>query len=144
MISSAYRAFEEICILLIDLIRQFYTWPRCFRIVGADGLQAFVHCSSDMFGHNNEEDDAFMQAEPIFDIKVRAHKKTSFSRMAMNELACELYKMGLFAPENSKEAQLCLEMMEFEGKEEILRRVRENSEQSNIPLPSAALGGRMQ
>ena len=53
----------------------------------------------------------------------------------MNELACELYKMGIFEPHRSNEAQLCLEIMEFEGKEEILRRVRENGERSLSPAP---------
>ena len=45
----------------------------------------------------------------------------------MNELACELYKMGIFAPENSESACLCLEMMEFEGRDEILRRIKDKA-----------------
>lgn len=137
MLSSAYRAYEEICSILIELIRQFYTLPRCFRIIAPNGQENFVQCSGDSLKATTN--DTFMSnAEPIFDIKVRAHKRTAFSRMAMNELACELYKMGIFEPERSREAQLCLEMMEFEGKEEILRRVQENieMEQSNmVPAP---------
>lgn len=125
MLSGAYRAYEEICSILIELIRQFYTWPRCFRIIAPNGQENFVQCSSESFKQTTN-DDIISGAEPIFDIKVRAHKRTAFSRMAMNELACELYKMGIFEPERSREAQLCLEMMEFEGKDEILRRVQEN------------------
>ncbi len=132
MLSGAYRTYEDICIFLIDLIRQFYTWPRCFRIVGADGLEAFIECGNDIFDRDNEQ--PFLREQPVFDIKVRAHKKTAFSRMAMNELACELYKMGIFKPQHINEAQLCLEMMEFEGKEEILRRVRENGEKYSSPV----------
>ncbi len=125
MLSGAYRAYEEICSILIELIRQFYTWPRCFRIIAPNGQEDFVQCSSDSFIASTGND-VISGAEPIFDIKVRAHKRTAFSRMAMNELACELYKMGIFEPGRSREAQLCLEMMEFEGKDEILRRVQEN------------------
>ena len=125
MLSGAYRAYEEICSILIELIRQFYTWPRCFRITAPNGQENFVQCSSESFKQTTN-DDIISGAEPIFDIKVRTPKRTAFSRMAMNELACELYKMGIFEPERSREAQLCLEMMEFEGKDEILRRVQEN------------------
>lgn len=40
MLKSAYRAFVQECYLCIDLMRQFYTAPRCFRITGESGAQA--------------------------------------------------------------------------------------------------------
>lgn len=120
-IFATYRTFEEICTTVIQLIAQFYTIPRCFRITGSDGKADFM-----WYGKNNFN--GIPGAVPIFDIKVRAHKKSAFSRAAMNELACDLYKMGVFNPQSSFSAQLCLEMMEFEGKDEILRRIREAAE----------------
>lgn len=139
MLSGAYRAYEEICSILIELICQFYTWPRYFRVIAPNGQQEFVQCSSASF-KKSADDSLLDNVKPIFDIKVRAHKRTAFSRMAMNELACELYKMGIFDPRRSKEAQLCLEMMEFEGKHEILRRVQENGESDFTNLPHATEG----
>ena len=139
MLSGAYRAYEEICSILIELIRQFYTLPRWFRIIAPNGQEDFVQCSSQSFTANTDKN--FLKgAEPIFDIKVRAHKRTAFSRMEMNELACELYKMGIFEPGRSREAQLCLEMMEFEGKDEILRRVQENINMEQNSMLSAPEG----
>lgn len=120
VISSCYRVFEDIAATIIQLIRQFYTVPRCFRITAANGETAFKYCGSCSFA------DCF-GGEPIFDIKIRAHKKSAFSRASMNELACSLYNMGIFDPENREKAQLCLEMMEFEGKDEILRRIRDGA-----------------
>lgn len=120
ILAASYHTFECICSTVIKLVRQFYTVPRCFRITGTEGAEKFVYCGSedlnDRFG-----------GEPVFDIKVRAHKKSAFSRAAMNELACELYKMGIFDQENADKAKICLEMMEFEGRDEILRRINERT-----------------
>lgn len=62
---------------------------------------------------------------PIFDIKVRAHKKSAFSRASQNELAKELYQLGLFNPQYAAQAEICMNMMEFEGKDEVIRKIKE-------------------
>ena len=33
---ASYRVFRQICLVVIELIRQFYSLPRCFRIMGTD------------------------------------------------------------------------------------------------------------
>ena len=35
--------------------------------------------------------------------------------------------MGIFDQENADKAKICLEMMEFEGRDEILRRINERT-----------------
>lgn len=117
MIYASYRVFEGICSLVIKLIKQFYTVPRCFRIAGENGALSFIYCGSDDLLRKNG-------GEPVFDIKVKAGKKSAFSRASINELACQLYNMGIFSPEFSQQAQLCLSMMDFEGKDDILNKIR--------------------
>lgn len=34
MIKGTYFAFQQVCYLIIELIRQFYDTPRSFRITG--------------------------------------------------------------------------------------------------------------
>ena len=63
----------------------------------------------------------------IFDIQVVAEKQSPFSRAAQNETVKELYGMGLFAPANAEPALVCLDAMEFEGKESIKQQIQENS-----------------
>ncbi|MCI2047933.1 MAG: hypothetical protein LKJ90_09510, partial [Faecalibacterium sp.] len=46
MLKSAYRAFVRECYLCIELMRQFYDEPRCFRITGEGGAAAFVPFSN--------------------------------------------------------------------------------------------------
>lgn len=129
MLKSAYRSFVQECYLCIDLMRQFYDTPRCFRITGEGGNIQFAEFSGrqlrpksmgtafgmDMGLHN-----------PEFDIKVTAAKKSTFSRLSQNELAQQLYRMGMFVPENAVPALACLEMMDFEGIEKVRDRIREN------------------
>ena len=117
MIGASYRCYEEICAIAIELIRQFYTVSRTFRITGDDGSYSFISCKGDSLCSEGWT--------PVFDIKVRAHKKSAYSRAAANELALQLYQLGVFSPEHSFEAGLCLDMMEFEGKDDIVRRLRE-------------------
>ena len=111
MLSASYRAFEKICTLVIELVRQFYTIPRCFRITGERGEFEFLSAGS-------------VEA-PAYDLRIRANKKSPFSRAASNELAMSLYNMGMFTEEKKDEAILCISLMDFDGKDEVLARLRE-------------------
>lgn len=115
IISASYKAIEEIGRMIIELVRQFYSIHRSFRITGGDGIQ-FASIRKDML------------TAPVYDIKVYAHKKNEFSRAVSNELACHLYELGLFNPRNSESAEICLKMMDFEGKDEILAALKYNEQ----------------
>ncbi len=132
-ISGSYRAFEEICSIAICLISQFYEIPRCFRITGEDSAIEFMYAQKSCFPPLSDK-------IPVFDIKVRAHKKSAFSKASVNELALELYRLGAFNPEYSKQAEILLSLMDFEGKDEALSAIRENKSLANtIRTPSAVL-----
>jgi len=120
IISASYRSIEEVCSLIISLIGQFYTVPRCFRITGKNGVYEFMLCSSDDISGMNS-------VTPVFDIKIRAHKKDAFSRASANELACNLYRLGIFDPQHIDRAEACFALMEFEGKDEALAILRSNA-----------------
>ncbi len=111
MLAGSYRAYEEICLMILDLIKQFYSIPRCFRISGNDGID-FVTVRNTML------------SAPVYDIKVRTHKKTAYSRATANELAFRLYEMGLFDPQHKESAEICISMMDFDGKEDVLNKIR--------------------
>jgi len=57
-----------------------------------------------------------------------AEKQSPFSRAAQNETAKEMYSMGMFAPENALATLACLDMMQFEGIEEVKQNVMQNSD----------------
>lgn len=120
MIRAGYEGYEEEVYLVIELIRQFYTEERSFRIDSDNGQYEFVPYSNRNISTENSR-------KPIFDIKVVAEKQSPFSRAAQNETIKELYGMGLFAPANAEPALVCLDAMEFEGRDAIKQQVQRNS-----------------
>ena len=128
---SAYRAYAEIVELCIELIRQFYHMPRKFRILGPKGAQSFVSYTNRGIrpAHQGVEfgQDMGMRL-PTFDIRICARKKDSYSRVAQNELALQLFKMGFFDPAVRAQALACLELMSFDGKDRLLRRFADEEE----------------
>lgn len=129
MIKSAYRAFARINYLCLELIRQFYDEPRFFRILGEKGAQEFV--SYDNRGLQPQAQGSAFGLElgyrvPEFDIRITSQKASPFSKISQNELAKELYSMGFFNPELVDQALVCVDMMDFEGKDTVMQKISQN------------------
>ncbi len=121
MIKGSYRAFRSINYFVIELICQFYDEGRTFRITGTGGSTDFMDFDKSMLGGD------LADKKVIFDISVVSQKSSPFSRTAQNELAKELYGAGLFNPAAASSALICLEMMDFEGKDAVIAHVSENA-----------------
>lgn len=162
LISASYRSFVAISSLVIELMRQFYTEARSFRITNKptmpeqipgmmpgmapagmpaqetaqgglqNGAAASMGAQSPEYqfvefdGRNIAEQQVGVSPggepifrKPIFDLEIKAQKKSPWSVMSQNELAKELFSMGAFNPERAQEIQGVLMMMEFEGKEQV-------------------------
>lgn len=129
MIRGTYRAFQDECELVIELIRQFYDEPRKFRILGNKGEQEFTEFSNQAIrpkDQGTEFDVELGERMPIFDVTVSAAKKSTYSRMSQNELALQFYDKGFFAPGNADASLACIDMMEFEGKDKIIQKIENN------------------
>jgi hypothetical protein len=129
MNKELYRAAREEFSLVIELIRQFYTEPRSFRVSTEAGMLRFAQYSNAGIVEQDVmlPDGSIRHRKPMFDISISAEKASPFSRAAQNEIIKELYGMGMFAPENSLPAMTCIEAMDFEGKDKLLQRIQENS-----------------
>lgn len=127
MIAASYRAHTRIVAQVIERLRQFYDEKRSFRIVGPGGEELqFVDFSNAGLRERPVGVDAGglpLYRVPVFDLKVKAQKKNPFSVMEQNERAKELYIGGFFAPERAQEAMGALEMMDFEGIEDVRKYV---------------------
>ncbi len=118
MLKTTYRAFTRVNYLCIELIRQFYGEVRSFRISGSDGGYGFAE-------YNNANINRHNSGRPIFDIAVKAQKKSPYSRLSQNEMAKELFRLGFFEPRNAFAALGALEIMDFEGKSVVEAKIRE-------------------
>ena len=126
---ASYRAFRKVVLMVIELIRQFYDMPRCFRIIGDGGAAKFVEYSNmgiqpQSQGVENGVDMGYRL--PLFDVEVTAQKQSPYSKMSQNELALQFYGAGFFNPQLYDQALACLEMMDFDRKDAVMQRIAEN------------------
>ena len=123
---ASYRAYSEIVNLCIELIRQFYDMPRQFRILGQYGANEYITYINNGL-QLQDQGTAFGQDGgfrlPVFDIKVSAQKKNVYTKVTQNELALQFFQMGFFNPQMTDQTLMCLDMMEFDGKDEIMQKV---------------------
>lgn len=129
MIQTSYDSYEDVLYLCIELIRQFYDAPRSFRITGKSGEQEFVSYDNRAIQPEGERTEFGIDMSgrmPIFDIKVRAQRNNPFSRLSHNELALQFYNSGFFNPEMTDQALACIDMMDFEGKDSVVRKISQN------------------
>ena len=126
---AAYRAFRKVCLMVIELIRQFYDIPRCFRIMGENGAARYVEYSNagivpQMQGIEMGVD--MGQRLPLFDIEITAQKQSPYSKMSQNELALQFFSAGFFNPQMADQALACLDMMDFDRKQFIMQKIAQN------------------
>ena len=124
---TAYRAYTRLVEFCIELIRQFYDMPRQFRILGKNGEGNYIRYTNEALRPDYSAEYYGLRL-PVFDIKVSAKKKSEYTRASRNELALQLFRYGFFDTDHAEQALLCLEIMDFDGKDEILRMIKEKRE----------------
>ena len=121
---SAFRAFRRIIELVVELIRQFYSVPRMFRVTGAEGGYRYLRYSSEGIRAMDLGEAFGVELgwrTPIFDIRIEVQKKSAYSTLSQNELALRLFGSGLLDPAMREQALQALRLMRFEGKEGLMR-----------------------
>lgn len=123
---KSYRAYSRIIEICIELIRQFYDMPRKFRILGQYGADEYITYVNQGLQLQEQgaafgEDGGFRL--PVFDIKVSAQKKNVYTKVTQNELALQFFQLGFFNPQMTDQTLMCLDMMEFDGKDGIMQKV---------------------
>ena len=125
---SAYRAYARLIRMVIERIRQFYDLPRKFRIRGQLGTEEYV-----VYSNQNLKQQELLGLggdvtwrKPVFDIEVSAQKSSEYTRLSQNELALQFYQLGFFDPTRADQALATLDMMDFDGKDEISQKIAQN------------------
>ncbi len=124
-----YRAYRDVVYLVVELIRQFYDIPRTFRIApDAMGNEQYIQYSNAGIKAQKMETEGVNTGIrlPEFDIEVTSEKANPYKKMEMNELALNFYNQGFFNPQMADQALACLQMMDFNHKDEIVQRIQQN------------------
>lgn len=121
-----HRTFREVIYQEIELIRQFYAAPREFRIIpdvaGAAQDQFVTYSNARIKAQPQVIDGKNMGLRvPEFDIEVTVEKASPYKKMEINELALGFFQRGFFNPQMCDQALACLRMMDFDGKDELMR-----------------------
>lgn len=163
---GAYRAFKQVCLMVIELIRQFYDVPRMFRILGQNGTEEYVQYSNANIAMNQGLGVDMNMRKPLFDVEVAVSKASPYSKLSQNEMALQFYGAGFFNPQLADQSLACLEMMDFDHKDMIMQRIAQNGTmyqqmqmlmqvlasigidpmmvlQGQMPMPGAAPDGRV-
>ena len=132
-----HRAFRDVCYQIVELIRQFYTLPRTFRIMpdGATQEQFVQYSNLGLVPQKqmNMGNDIGLRL-PEFDIDVTSEKANPYKKMEINELALSFYNAGFFNTQRTTEALACLNMMDFTKKEEVMQKIQENGTLQEVLL----------
>ncbi len=128
-INTTFDAYKQVVTIVIELIRQFYTLPRQFRITGEQGQMDFAE-----YDNANLQPQALGSAFgeelgyrlPVFDIDVKAEKSSSYSKLSQNEMALQFYNSGFFNPQYADQALACIDMMDFQGKQQMSEKIQQN------------------
>lgn len=145
-IKGSYRAYSKLGKLCLERIRQFYDIDRVFRITGDSGDDEYVSFNNANMkgGVQSIAGQDFKTKEPEFDIVIRAQKQNPYSKYSQNELALQFYRDGFFNPELATQATMCIDMMDFDGKEKVRQKIAENGtiqDQLNQMQQMLALAG---
>lgn len=147
MIAASYESYTEINTLCVELMRQFYDFKRSFRITGDNNAYRFIEFDNSGLQDQLTGMDTLgnpLYRRPVFDLSIRAQKKNPFSRMEQNERAKELYSLGFFAPENAQASLIALDMMDFEGIEQVREKVVQGQTLMNMVVQMQQQLGVMQ
>lgn len=148
LVKSNYRSFKKLVTLVVELIREFYTEDRQFRIIGDDGKPQYITFNNqNMINQITNMDEAYLTDEmgnqipnpewepeyrkPVYDIEIIPQKENPFNTISHNQMMLDLFERGVFNPEAAIPATLLLENMIFDGKEKLLLKVKENGEMYN-------------
>lgn len=148
LVKSNYRSFKKLVTLVVELIREFYSEDRQFRIIGDDGKPQYITFNNqNMINQITNMDEAYLldaegnqipnpewepeYRKPVYDIEIIPQKENPFNTISHNQMMLDLFERGVFNPEAAIPATLLLENMIFDGKEKLLLKVKENGEMYN-------------
>ena len=126
MIDDGYEAFSDVVTLCIELIRQFYSLPRQFRLLGGEFAS---YDSSGLQPVAMSDGVEVSYRVPVFDLEISAQQENPYKTMEYNQFALQLFQMGFFRDDMAQQALRCLELMDFKNKDLVMGMIRRGQTQ---------------
>ena len=126
MIDDGYEAFSDVVTLCIELIRQFYSLPRQFRLLGGEFAS---YDSSGLQPVAMSDGVEVSYRVPVFDLEISAQQENPYKTMEYNQFALQLFQMGFFRDDMAQQALRCRELMDFKNKDLVMGMIRRGQTQ---------------
>ena len=124
---TLYSMHEEVTYFVIELIKQFYELPREYRLDRQGGYDFVEYNNSALRPQPMDSVNGEVRyRDVVFDIEVTAEKENPYKKMEQNELAIQLYNLGVFNTQNAQQAMALLQFMDFKNKDEAIAIVQNN------------------
>ena len=127
LIDDAYDAYKDIVIMVIELMREFFSEKRVYRITDEMGIKRFEEFSKDDLFHEAPQSDALgfdigrTKKERVeLDIEIIPQKQNFYTRESTNELLLSLWKAGILPKESIESSVMMIRLMDFDGKEKLI------------------------
>ena len=117
MIDDGYEAFSDVVTLCIELIRQFYSLPRQFRLLGGE-FTSYDNAGLQPVAMSDGVEVSYRV--PTFDLEISAQQENPYKTMEYNQFALQLFQMGFFRDDMAQQALRCLELMDFKNKDMVM------------------------
>jgi hypothetical protein len=114
-----HESFRDAVRLEIEIEREFNFFSRTVNVTIGGELREMTFESAMLM--RRAPGNVFLPVE--FCISVKAQQETKYSAMSQNELAMKMLQSGMMKPEQA------VEMMVFEGKDQLLKQLKEQKEQ---------------
>lgn len=130
-IDDTYDAYREMIVMCIDLIREFYTEEKVYRITNDLGQTEYASFSGNMlYGEEARRDSLGFQIgtklrKVEFDISVVPQRQNVYKRETNNQTITQLWQMGLLSGQNIDVALMVLKAMTFDGRDELIQSLTE-------------------
>lgn len=131
MIDDSYDIYKQLVIMCIELIREFYSEERIYRITNEEGGTEFASFSNAQLVDVTETTDVL--GFPIsteyrrveFDIDIVPQKQNPFTREMNNQTLITLWQQGFFLPDNADAAIMVLQAMNFDGRDKLIETMKQ-------------------
>jgi hypothetical protein len=115
--------------MVVELIREFYTEQRKFRITG-ENENSYISYSNNGLSPQEikspTQSGEKMYRKAIFDIKVEPQRKSPFNISKHNDMILSLFKEGAFDKEKKEQTIIALKSMVLDSKESLIKIIEEN------------------
>lgn len=122
-----YLFHEHVTYDCIEIIKQYYDLLREYRIEDGKNYEFVKYNNEGLKPQPMDELNGEVRyRDVVFDIEVSAEKESPYKKIEQNELAIQLYNLGVFNAQNSQQALALLQFMDFKNKDNAINIVKEN------------------